>query len=84
MGTPVKAFETTGTVYEEHRLLLDEPLPIPGPSRVRVIILLHDEEEPGEREWLRAAAASPALDFLQDPEEDIYRATDGKPFHDER
>jgi hypothetical protein len=84
MGTTVKAFETTGTVDEERRLVLDEPLPIPGNSRVRVIILLHDDEEPGEREWLRAAAANPAFDFLNDAGEDIYQPTDGKPFHDER
>jgi len=31
--------ETTGIVDAQHQLRLDEPLPISGPSRVRVIIL---------------------------------------------
>ena len=34
-------------------------------------------------EWMRAAAHSPAFDFLRDPEEDIYTLADGKPFHDQ-
>jgi hypothetical protein len=36
-----------------------------------------------EGEWLYAASVSPAFDFLRDPEEDIYRLTDGEPYHDE-
>ena len=35
-----------------------------------------------EYEWLKATARSPAFDFLQAPEEDIYTLDDGKPFHD--
>ena len=35
-----------------------------------------------EYEWLKATARSPAFDFLQVPEEDIYTLDDGKPFHD--
>ena len=33
--------------------------------------------------WAKAAAASPAFDFLKDAAEDIYTFADGKPFHDE-
>jgi len=29
-----------------------------------------------EMEWLRAAAANPAFDFLKEPEEDIYTLAD--------
>jgi hypothetical protein len=36
-----------------------------------------------EDEWLHSATVSPAFDFLRDPEEDIYRLTDGGPYHDE-
>jgi len=34
-----------------------------------------------EQEWLRAAAANPAFDFLKEPGEDIYTLADGEPFH---
>lgn len=76
-----KAIEITGTVDEMHRLLLDEPVPIAGPSKVRVIILLNEEADIDEQEWLRAATVNPAFDFLKEPEEDIYTVADGKPFH---
>ena len=82
MEPMMKAIETTGMVDEERRLLLDEPLPIIGPSRVRVIILVPEEVDITEREWLNAASTNPAFDFLKELEEDIYTLTDGKPFYD--
>jgi hypothetical protein len=48
-----------------------------------VIILLPEEAEIDEREWLQAASANKAFDFLKEPVEDIYTIADGKPFHDE-
>jgi hypothetical protein len=48
--------------------------------------VLFPEEEPGEvheSEWLYTATVNPAFDFLNDPQEDIYTLTDGKPFDDE-
>jgi len=36
----MNAIESTGIVDEHHQLRLDEPVPIAGPSRVRVIILV--------------------------------------------
>ena len=76
------AIEVNGTIDEQRQLHLDEPLPIRGPSRVRVIILL-PQDDPGEREWLRAAAGNSAFDFLRDPSEDIYSLSDGRPFDGE-
>lgn len=78
------AVETTGTVDKEHKLVLDEPLPIEGPSRVRVIILLPDDTDIDEKLWLQAARSNPAFEFLTDTAEDIYTAADGKPFSDQR
>jgi hypothetical protein len=83
MGAALKALEVAGTIDEKQRLHLDEPLPIVGPSRVRVIILIPEEAEVDEEEWLRSAAMNPAFDFLKEPEEDIYTLADGKPFHDQ-
>jgi len=79
-----KAIEATGTIDAERRLVLDEPLPVAGPKRVRVIILLPEDTEVDEKEWLRAASANPAFDFLKEPEEDIYTLEDGRPLYDQR
>jgi hypothetical protein len=78
----MKAIEVAGTIDEQRRLIFDHPLPISGPSRVRVLILI-DERDDDEQIWMAAAAANPVFDVLKEPEEDIYSANDGKPFHDE-
>ena len=83
MHAPTKAIETTGTIDAQHHLVLDETLPITGLTRVRASHLLPEESDTNETEWLQAAAANPALDFLKDPEEDIYTLSDGRPFYDE-
>jgi len=84
MDIKTNVIETTGIVDKDHQLHLDNPLPITGPSRVRVIVLCTDEEkEKAEMEWLKAASTNPAFGFLKEPEEDIYTLDDGKPFHDE-
>lgn len=84
MERPLKALEVTATIDEHRQLHLDAPLPIAGPSRVRLIILIPEETDLDEKEWLRMAAANPAFDFLREPEEDIYTLADGRPFHDQR
>ena len=76
-----KAFETTATIDANRQLVLDEPLPVIGPAKVRVIILLQEEVDTDEKEWLRSASINPAFDFLKEPEEDLYTLSDGKPFH---
>ncbi|MBI5748980.1 MAG: hypothetical protein HZA00_07625 [Nitrospinae bacterium] len=76
-----KAIEITATIDAQKKLILDEPLPVVGPARVRVIILLPEDIEIDEKEWLYTAAVNPSFDFLKEPEEDIYTINDGKPFH---
>ena len=74
-----------GTIDEQHRLHLDTPLPLSGPSRVRVIIVFPEEADStdmDEKEWLRAAGQNPAFNFLKDSSEDRYTLRDGKPFRD--
>lgn len=83
METPLTAIEMTGTIDENHQLRLDGVLPVPGPMRVKVLVLYPLTNEWDESEWLRAAAHNPAFEFLNDPEEDIYSMVDGKPFRDE-
>ena len=62
---------------------LDEPLPIGVGGRVRLIILVA-EDEASEQEWLHAARQGAAFDYLNAPEEDRYTLLDGKPFDDAR
>jgi hypothetical protein len=79
-----KAIEITGAINSQRQLVLDEPLPVTGPVRVRVIVLLKEEANINEEEWLRMASINPAFDFLKASEEDIYTLVDGRPFHDQR
>jgi hypothetical protein len=81
--TQVKAIEVLGTIEENRRVRLDEPLPPGVAGRVRLIILL-GEEEPSDQEWLHAAARGGAFDFMDAPEEDRYTLRDGRPFDDAR
>ena len=84
MQATTKTIKTIGTIDAQHHLVLDETLPIAGPTRVRVIILPPEDSDISETEWLHAAAANPAFNFLKDPEEDIYTLSDGHLFYDER
>lgn len=77
----MRAFETTATVAGQHELILDQPLQLADRSKVRILILLPDEDI-DDNEWLRAASASPAFGFLRDADENIYTSKDGKPFQD--
>ena len=79
-----RAIETSGTVDARHQLVLDHPLSIKGPKKVRVIIFLPEEDDIDESEWLHAAAKNPSFAFLDDPEEDIYSINDGKPFDNKK
>lgn len=80
MESTMKAIEVTGTIDASHRLVLDDPLPVAGPTRVRVVILLPEDAEINEKEWLRAAVSNTVFDVLKEPEEDIYSPTDGRPY----
>lgn len=75
----MNAIETTGVVDAQHQLRLDKPLPIAGPSAVRVVILFPEAGDPPEDVWTKTAA-NPAFDFLKEDAEDIYSRNDGKPF----
>lgn len=88
MEGALRAIEVTGTVDEHRQLHLDEPLPFTGSGKVRVIVLVSEEESenpetPGgadEAERLRSAVRNPAFDFLNASEEDIYAPDDGWSF----
>ena len=79
----MKAIETTGTIDAQNHLVLDEPLDMVNPSRVRIIILLPEEDDINEKEWLKTASKNPAFDYLRESPEDIYKSSDGEPFNDQ-
>ena len=79
-----KAIEATGTIDHQKQIILDEPLPVSKPTRVRIIIFMPDDEDIDEMAWLQAAFVNPAFDFLKDSKEDIYTLEDGRPFHDHK
>jgi hypothetical protein len=82
MNIQTKAIETTGIINEKNELIIDEPLPLLGPTRVRVLILVSNHQDPKEDEWLSTAKKNPVFDFLKEPAEDIYKVSDGSPFQD--
>jgi hypothetical protein len=43
------------------------------------VLILIDEDELSERDWMRAAAHGGGFDFLPAPGEDIYTLEDGTP-----
>ena len=47
------------------------------------IVLFPEEEDIDGRDWLRFSARNTAFDFLKGTCEDIYTATDGRPWRDE-
>jgi hypothetical protein len=76
----MRAVEAMATVEEDGQLRLDQPLPAGGPERVRVFLLFPEDNDIEEKVWLAAGVSNDAFDFLNDPAEDVYSPSDGKPF----
>lgn len=79
----MKSIEVVGTIEEGRIVRLDEPLPVGVEGRVRLVILVA-EDEPSEQNWLHAGRQGRAFDFLNSMDEDRYTLRDGKPFDDPR
>ena len=73
------AIETTGTIEQSGKIVIDETFPVNAPTSVRVIVLFPESEDIHEDEWRQAASKNEVFDFLNDSEEDTYSLTDGKP-----
>jgi hypothetical protein len=73
------AIETTGTIEQNGRIVIDEIFSVNAPTSVRIIVLFPEDEDMNESEWLQVALQNEVFRFLNDPEEDIYSITDGKP-----
>jgi len=77
------AIETTGTIGQNGKIVIDETFSVNAPTSVRVIVLFSEADDVDESEWMKAASKNEAFDFLNDAEEDIYALTDGKPLSNE-
>jgi hypothetical protein len=73
------AIETTGTIEQNGRIVIDETFSVSEPTSVRIIVLFPESVDFSENEWQQAASKNKAFDFLNEPDEDIYTLADGKP-----
>jgi len=78
----MKAIETAGQIDEKGRLQIDTPLTVTN-KRVKIIILLPEDDDIQDDVWLKAMSTNDAFSFLNEPEEDIYTLSDGKPMNHE-
>jgi hypothetical protein len=74
----MRGIELIGDVDDERRLQARVPADVPA-GRVRVIVLLPDEDEAGAS-WARGVASEWSAE-LEDTREDIYSLDDGQPVH---
>jgi len=84
MKESLRFVELSGEVNEQHELKVSGPVPLNGPSKVKVLVFPEQEEDIPEDVWMRFLASNEAFAFLKDPEEDLYTLEDGKPFSNER
>lgn len=77
----MKALEIKAKTDKEGRLQIEQDLKQANLS-VRVLILIDEENEDEEVQWLEALSKNPSFDFLNDPDENIYTLKDGKPLDD--
>lgn len=73
---PMKAIELVGDIDEHHRLRAQVPADLPA-GRVRLIVLLPDEDDAGNA-WANGVAREWMAE-LSDSREDIYTLDDGQP-----
>ena len=67
----IQALESDGQIDENGYLQLDSSPPVKD-KRVKVIVLVPEDDEIHDTQWLRAASKSEAFNFLNDPAEDLY------------
>ncbi|MDH4200026.1 MAG: hypothetical protein OEV66_06555 [Spirochaetia bacterium] len=62
-------------------ITLEHPIKDISAGKVKLVVI-QDDEEVSEEEWLSAIAKSDLYDDLKHPEEDIYTVNDGKPYYE--
>ncbi len=77
----MKAIEIKSKTDKSGHLRIDFPLNKKD-CKVRLLILIEEEYPTNDEEqlWMESVTQNPAFDFLSEPDEDIYKPTDGEPF----
>jgi len=57
------AIETTGTIEQNGRIVIDETFAVDEPTSVRVIVVFPESEDINENEWRRTASKNKAFRF---------------------
>ena len=78
----MKAEEIYAMVDDNGILHVDQPLSFKN-KKVKLIILAQEDDITDE-EWMKFLSTNPAFDFLKNEAEDIYTIHDGKPYNSER
>lgn len=78
----MRALELIGRIDEKGFIQIDKPLRVVN-KQVKIIILMQEDGDLSDEEWLYAATSNPAFDFLNEEAENIYTISDGKPMKDE-
>lgn len=76
----MQTLEVAANFDSDGHLTLLKPLKNRSGQRVRVLILISEEDEISDEKWLKAVATNPVFDFLNEEAEDIYSLEDGQPF----
>lgn len=77
----MKAEEVIAVVDDKGMLHIEQPLRIKN-KKVKLIVLAQEDDITDE-EWMKFLSANPGFDFLKNEAEDIYTIHDGKPFNSE-
>ena len=78
MIAQVKSYEIEGIIDKDHHLVISKELPVMGPKKVKVIVLVEDDNLGEGTDFLRAVQDGGSFDFWNDPEEDLYTLEDGR------
>jgi hypothetical protein len=73
----MRAIEINARIDNKGFIQLEHPLGIKE-KKVKLIILMEEDSPENENSWLKAISSNPAFSFLNEPDENIYTANDGK------
>ena len=73
----MKAIEFKAKTDNQGQLKVDIPLQQHNKEE-RLIILLNEDEQTEDSNWLHFNSKNPSFDFLNEPEEDVYSLNDGE------
>ncbi|MBK9017494.1 MAG: hypothetical protein IPM82_27505 [Saprospiraceae bacterium] len=74
----MKAIEIKANIDEKGQLKTDAPLKIIN-KRVKIIVLVPEDNDLDDDEWMEGLSSNPAFDFLKEEAENIYTLADGNP-----